>query len=79
LSSHRIAVAFRRCNHIAKSLRGTIQMLSRFGHSLASCDDYRPLLGLELTDNLAAVAVAVDMGQLQVLYLKSIPTGGDRP
>ncbi|MEC8911133.1 MAG: hypothetical protein VYC44_09115 [Chloroflexota bacterium] len=54
-------------------------MFSRFGHSLASCDDYRPLLGLELTDNLAAVAVAVDMGQLQVLYLKSIPTGGDRP
>ena len=38
-------------------------MFSRFGHSLASCDDYRPLLGLELTDNLAAgaVAVAVDM------------------
>ena len=52
-------------------------MFSRFGHSLASCDDYRPLLGLELTDNLAAVAV--DMGQLQVLYLKNIPTGGDRP
>ena len=51
-------------------------MFSRFGHSLASCDDYRPLLGLELTDNLAAVAV--DMGQLQVLYLKSISTGGDR-
>jgi len=56
-------------------------MFSRFGHSLASCDDYRPLLGLELTDNLAAVAVAVAVavGQLQVLYLKSIPTGGDRP
>ena len=52
-------------------------MFSRFGHSLASCDDYRPLLGLELTDTLAAVVV--DMGQLQVLYLKSIPTCGDRP
>ena len=52
-------------------------MFSRFDHSLVSCDDYRPLLGLELTDNLAAVAV--DMGQLQVPYLKSIPTGGDRP
>ena len=51
-------------------------MFSRFGHSLASCDDYRPLSGLELSDNL--VAVAGDMVQLQVLYQKSIPTGGDR-
>ena len=48
-------------------------MFSRFGHSLASGDDYRPLPGLELSDNLAAVARYI--GQLQVLYLKSIPTG----
>tara|TARA_B100000929_G_scaffold92285_1_gene72471 strand:- start:454 stop:612 length:159 start_codon:yes stop_codon:yes gene_type:complete len=51
-------------------------MFSRFGHALASGDDYRPLPGLELSDNLAVVAG--DMGQLQVLYLKCIPTGGDR-
>ena len=49
-------------------------MFSRFGHSLASGDGYRPLSGLELSDNLAAVAG--DMGQLQVLYLKSISAGG---
>ena len=35
-----------------------------------------PCRGLELSDNLAVVAG--DMGQLQVLYLKCIPTGGDR-
>ena len=51
-------------------------MFSRFGHSLASCDDYHPVSGLELSDNLAAAAG--DISQLQVLYLKSISTGGDR-
>jgi hypothetical protein len=51
-------------------------VFSKFGHSLASCDDYRPVAGLELSDNLAVVAR--DMGQLLVLYLKCIPTGCDR-
>ncbi len=51
-------------------------MFSRFGHALVSCDGYRPLSSLELSDNLAVVAR--DMGHLQVLYLKCIPTGGDR-
>ena len=51
-------------------------MFSRIGHSSVSCDDYSLLSDLELSDNLAAVAGQMD--QLKMLYLKSTPTGGCR-
>ena len=49
-------------------------MYSRLEHPPVRFDDYRPLLGSNLADELAAVAG--ELGKLRVLHLNSTATGG---